>query len=437
MVTRSRRAAPAAPGVVTRSRRAAPVAPGVVTRSGRAALVAAVALGVVTLGLGLLHVPLDSLARQPGLPGGATVAWLTIVVIVGTAVAVSALLAARRPGNPIGWLLLAIFFVAFSPAGDYAVLDYRLHHGTLPLGSVAVVLLADWPLWLVLIAILLWLFPDGQLPSGRWRRVSIVLLIAGVLLGLAGSAAGVAAVAGHDVQISPSGTLTSDEGGIWNLLHGAVAIGVLASWLTWLAVQVPRYRHSVGERREQLKWLYSGAVVLVVGVFCGANASGNSSDLAQVGNAINVLGFAVFSACLAVAVMKYRLYAIDRIISRVISYAVVTAVIAGVFAGVVVFASDVLPFREPVAVAASTLVAAALFNPLRKRVQRMVDRRFNRTRYQAETVVATFATRLRQTVDLDTVQGELTDAVHRAFEPTQISVWLTPAGAVSGQEEPR
>jgi hypothetical protein len=408
-----------------------------VTRYRRAAPVAAVALGAIILGLGLLHVPLDSLARQPRAPGGQAVAWLTLVVVAGIAVGVSTLLAARRPGNPIGWLLLAIFFVAFTPAGDYAVLDYRLHHGTWPLGAVAVVLLADWPVFLVLTAILLWLFPDGQLPLGRWRPVSVVLLVAGVLLALAASVDGVAAVAGHDVQISASGTLTSDEGGIWNLLHGALAIGVVASWLAWLAVQVPRYRHSEGERREQLKWLYSGAVVLVVAVLCGALASGSSSHLAQVGTALNVLGFAVFAACLAVAVMKYRLYAIDRIISRVISYAVVTAVIAGVFAGVVVFTSDVLPFREPVAVAASTLVAAALFNPLRKRVQRMVDRRFNRTRYQAETVVATFATRLRQTVDLETVQGELTDAVHRAFEPTHISVWLTPAGAVSGREEPR
>ena len=102
----------------------------------------------------------------------------------------------------------------------------------------------------------------------------------------------------------------------------------------------------------------------------------------------------------------------------------------------VVFTSDVLPFREPVAIAASTLVAA-VFNPLRKRVQRTVDRRFNRTRYQAETVVATFATHLRQGVDLDTVQGELADAVHRAFEPARISVWLTPLGTVSGREEQR
>jgi hypothetical protein len=112
----------------------------------------------------------------------------------------------------------------------------------------------------------------------------------------------------------------------------------------------------------------------------------------------------------------------------VISYAVVTGVLAGVFAGVVVLAAQVLPFKEPVAVAASTLAAVALFNPLRTRVQRVVDRRFNRARHNAEAVVAAFTARMRGTVDLDTVQGDLVNAVHQAFEPAHVSVWLMPAG---------
>jgi hypothetical protein len=143
---------------------------------------------------------------------------------------------------------------------------------------------------------------------------------------------------------------------------------------------------------------------------------------------ITTLGGAALAICIGIAVMKYRLYEIDRIISRVISYAVVTGVLAGVFAGMVVLATQVLPFKEPVAVAASTLTAAALFNPLRTRVQHAVDRRFNRARYNAEAVVAAFTARMRGTVDLDTVQGELIDAVHHAFEPAHVSVWLTPAG---------
>lgn len=235
--------------------------------------------------------------------------------------------AARRPGNPLGWILLAIFLMAVAPADQYAALDYRMHHGMLPLG--------------------------------------------------------------------------------------------------WLAVQVPRYRHAAGERRQQLKWLYSGAVVLVISVFAGALVSGSSSSLANlVSNLITPLGFLAFAACFAVAVLRYRLYEIDRVISRVISYAIITAVLAGVFAGLVLLATVVLPFKTPVAVAAATLAAAALFNPLRRRVQRAVDRRFNRARYNAEAIVAAFTTRLRQTVDLDTMRNDLVGVVDQAFQPAHVTVWL-------------
>jgi hypothetical protein len=194
-------------------------------------------------------------------------------------------------------------------------------------------------------------------------------------------------------------------------------------------VQVPRYRHAVGERRQQLKWLYSGAVVFVVSVFAASVASGDSSGLAYVvSNLITPVGFAVFATCFAVAVLKYRLYEIDRIISRVVSYAIITAVLAGVFAGVVVLATVVLPLKGSVAVAASTLAVAALFNPLRKRVQHAVDRRFNRARYDAEAIVAAFTARMRQTVDLDTVRGDLVAVVQEAFQPAHVSVWLSPTG---------
>ena len=122
--------------------------------------------------------------------------------------------------------------------------------------------------------------------------------------------------------------------------------------------------------------------------------------------------------------LKYRLYDIDRIISRVISYAIITAVLAGVFAGLVLLATVVLPLKGPVAVAASTLMAAALFNPLRRRVQHAVDRRFNRARYNADLTVAAFASRLKDAVDLDSVREDLAAAVQKALEPAHISVWM-------------
>jgi hypothetical protein len=141
-------------------------------------------------------------------------------------------------------------------------------------------------------------------------------------------------------------------------------------------------------------------------------------------NDLGELAAAAFPVCIGVAVLKYRLYEIDRIISRVISYAVITAVLAGVFAGLVLLATVVLPFKTPVAVAAATLAAAALFNPLRKRVQHAVDRRFNRARYDAEAIVAAFSGRLRRTIDLDTIRGDLVGVVHEAFQPAYVSVWL-------------
>jgi hypothetical protein len=399
----------------------------VISRTSRAAPAAAVALGVLTLAAGLANVPLDILTHQEGAGGPAGDVLFTAVVIVPAA-GVSTLLAARRPRNPLGWILFAIFLISAAPVGLYAVLDYRIHHGALPLGWLAVVLGQAWPLFLFLIAVLLWLFPDGRLPAGRWRRPAVAALVAGALLALAASGSGVAAVAGHDIHVNATGSLTTEQNGFWNILHSTLVLGVLASWLVWLAAQVPRYRRAAGERRQQLKWLYSGAVVLVICVFAAALASGDSSGLAQaVNNVITPLGFAAFAICFAVAVLKYRLYEIDRIISRVISYAIITAVLAGLFAGVVVLATVVLPFKGPVTVAASTLFVAALFNPLRRRVQHAVDRRFNRARYNAEAVVAAFTGRLRQTVDLETVRGDLVDVVHEAFQPAHVSVWLTGA----------
>ena len=396
--------------------------------SRRVAPALAVALGVLTLGVGLSTVALSNLIHQAG-PGGPAASWLLTAAVMVPAAALGTLLAARRPRNPLGWLLLAVFVMAVAPVNQYADLDYRMHHGTLPLGWLAVTIGEMWPVFLFLIAVLLWLFPDGRLPAGRWRRTAIIALVAGALLALAASGSGVAAAAGHDIRVNAVGSLLTDQSGIWNILHSALFIAVAAGWLTWLAVQVPRYRHATGERRQQLKWLYSGAVALVISVFAGALASGSSSGLANlVSNLITPLGFLAFAACFAVAVLKYRLYEIDRIISRVISYAIITAVLAGTFAGLVVLATVVLSFKSSVAVAAATLAAAALFNPLRKRVQHAVDRRFNRARYNAGQAVAVFAARLKDAVDLESVRDDLAGVVNQTLEPAHISVWISHRG---------
>jgi hypothetical protein len=140
---------------------------------------------------------------------------------------------------------------------------------------------------------------------------------------------------------------------------------------------------------------------------------------------VAVVGIAALPASMAVAILRYRLYEIDRIISRTLAYTVVTGLLVGLYAGLVLLATHVLSFSSPVAVAASTLAAAALFSPLRRRVQQMVDRRFNRARYDADQTVAAFAARLKDAVDLASVRDDLTGVVHQTLEPAHLSVWIS------------
>ena len=400
----------------------------------RIAPVAAVLLGLVVLGMLALTVVLDSLTHYPG-TGGPLVDSLAVASAGLPAAAVATLLVARRPGNPIGWLLFGILFVGNSPSNEYDILAYRMHPGTLPLGWVSVIFEELWPLFLVFVAILLWVFPDGKLPAGRWRRPSVILLVSGLLLGVAASSSGVVAVARGDVRITATGDLVNPPGGWFVIVDIAVIALSLAVWLAWIVIQIPTYRKADGERRQQLKWLYSGAAVtlvaLVFGVFVVPVATGHAPGYPNnpVISALVVLAVGAMPASLGVAVLKYRLYELDRIISRVVSYTLITAVLVGFYTGIVLLTTHVLPFKSAVTVAACTLITAALFNPLRRRVQRAVDRRFNRSRYNAEAVVAAFTARMRQTVDFDVVRDDLVGVVHEAFQPTQVSVWLAEAGS--------
>jgi hypothetical protein len=155
--------------------------------------------------------------------------------------------------------------------------------------------------------------------------------------------------------------------------------------------------------------------------------SGSSSPatLLEVLGGLAWFGLAALPVSIGVGILKYRLYDIDRIISRTLAYAIVTGLLVGVYAGLVLLATRVLSFRTPVAVAASTLAAVALFSPVRGRVQRAVDRRFNRVRYDADQTMAAFAARLKDAVDLDSVETDLASVVHQALEPAHLSVWIS------------
>src|SRR5450432_2254815 len=168
----------------------------------------------------------------------------------------------------------------------------------------------------------------------------------------------------------------------------------------------------------------AGATMFVIGVVPLLTESSSASPAWRLISALAPIAVACLPLSIGVAILKYRLYDIDRLISRTLSYAVVTGVLLSVYVGIVVLTTDVLSFSSPVAVAASTLAAAALFSPIRRRVQRIVDRRFNRASYNAEATVAAFAARRRGSVDLDSVLGDLLDATGRAVEPAHASIWI-------------
>jgi len=391
-------------------------------RFGVVSSAAAVVLVVLAVLLAAASVPLYALTHQ-NVPvnGGQNIAVAVLFSAVGFVVV------RRQPRNPIGWILLtapAGLQLLPADAASYAPLAYRLGH-RLPFGAVALLLEYSWAPAIVLLGLALLLFPDGRLPSPRWRPVLwSYLAVVGCYAG--GTYAVVAtALAARHVRVDSSGGLTAISSATFYWLIFPVLAAFL---LSFVAAQVLSWRRSSGERRQQLKWLMSGAAVLAVSQVILQPILALYPDLPQVQLAVGFLvglGAAALPASMAVAILKYRLYDIDRIISRTLSYAIVTGLLIGVYAGLVLLATEVLRFRTPVAVAAATLAAAALFNPLRQRVQRAVDRRFNRARYDADKTVAAFAARLKDAVDLDAVQADLATAVQQVLEPAHISVWMS------------
>jgi len=225
---------------------------------------------------------------------------------------------------------------------------------------------------------------------------------------------------------NPLGLLPSH--GWFSVVLAGVFIFSVITALAVVAAAFARRRSASAERRQQIAWLgyvvlmtVLWALVLAVISMATNGNSGPAGTLSWILTALTAL-VGVPLAC-AVAVLKYRLYEIDRIISRTLAYAIVTGLLVGVYAGLVLLATRVLSVTSPVAVAASTLAAAALFTPLRSRVQKTVDRRFNRTRYDADQTVTAFAARLQDAVDPDAVRADLLGVVQRSLEPVHVSVW--------------
>ncbi len=355
----------------------------------------------------------------------------SIVLVPGFGI-VGLIVARRQPRNPMGWVLLgcALCLALDDAASTYSVFDYRNHHGSLPLGPLAVLLQPSWAPGIALLALSILLFPDGEIPPGRWRLPLGAFAVACVVWVAAAYGIAVDAIVSNRVHIDSTGNLLLEDHSTgawawWSVYQNVFFAVIVAIGVAWIVAQVPAYRRATGVRRAQLKWLMAGAATALVGAVLTTTTSGGTGlvDVAGFFGTAALLGLPIG---IGIGILRYRLYDIDRLISRTLSYALLTGLLVGVFAGLVLLTTRVLPFSSPVGVAASTLAALALFNPLRGRIQRGVDRRFNRAGYDAETTVAAFAARLRNAVDVDTVLDELAATAGASLEPAHVSVWIKP-----------
>jgi len=337
---------------------------------------------------------------------------------------VGALIVAHRPTNAIGWMFSATALLASTAglAAEYATYTLVTRPGSLP-GAILAAWYASWP-WYSAIALALvftpLLFPTGRLLSPRWRPVAW----------LAGTAtAAFTVLAALQANLGPVGDpLIANPIGVAGLENPeestvGVALLVLLTVLMLVAFGslVLRFRRSRGEERQQLKWFTYAAALLPLFVLADF-LPGAVGDLAS------AVPIVVLPVAAGIAILRYRLYDIDRLINRTLVYGLLTALLAGVYAGAVLILGQLFGgvARDPPswAVAGATLAVAALFQPARRRIQAVVDRRFNRRKYNTAQTIEAFSARLRDQVDLDTLSAEVLAVVDQTMQPTTASLWL-------------
>jgi hypothetical protein len=371
-----------------------------------------------------------SIAAKPGdivIPAAnlsATIASLTLVTS-------GAVLVTRLVRHPIGWLLWLGGVLLALAFGGVAVATAMVNAGV-P-GAVWVVWLTAlaWVPGTVIVTLFVPLvFPTGRLPSPRWRMLVVVVVLAVV------ESTFYNAVHPFDLDGAPPSlvnplTLGGRFEDLFVFLDRASALAGIVCLPLVAASLVVRFRRSVGTERAQLKWFAAAAAPIgpayAVGLLTGSATTEPAITIGNIAFLIVFVGLSLLPVAIGIAVLRYRLYEIDRIISRTISYALVTAVLVIVFGAAIVFLQEVLaPFTggNTIAVAVSTLLAATLFQPLRRRVQVAVDRRFNRTRYDAARIEASFGARLRDQVDSATLRADLASTVTASVRPSSVSVWV-------------
>jgi hypothetical protein len=361
------------------------------------------------------------------------------LVAEATAALVGGLISSRQPRNPVGWFILghALCFSLGEFSRQYAIYGLRTDPGSLPFA----VAMSSPPYWIWLPGIILMFsfvplyFPDGRLLSPRWRAVAWLAAIVAVI------ETGFAAIRpGSDEGIpNPLGIESLEGSPAFDLVFEAIAAPLwLAVGALSVASLVVRYRHSHDQERQQIKWVAYAAVFLVT--YTLADQVLLQDDISFIADV--VLFLIVFEGlwvAVAVAILRYRLYDVDVVINRTLVYGSLTVSLALVYLGSVVVLQAIfralIGQESQLAVVASTLAIAALFNPLRRRIQQFIDRRFYRGRYDAAKTLDNFSARLRDETDLGTLSEDLLGVVRQTMQPAGASLWLrpTPKGVDPGE----
>jgi MFS family permease len=358
---------------------------------------------------------------------------------------VGALLVIRRPRTSIGWILMGLGLASVIVTATLPGTPQQYADRTIGVSAevFAVVQGGSGPAVFFLFATLATVFPSGRLPQGRWGVVSRAALATALIMVVAAYLTPAINVnlAGYPTSVRvPNPLAVLPDLAIWRLITlDTATFPVISVFIAAAVSLVVRARRARGTERQQLRWFAGSiafvAVAVLSGFAIGLLVPGSSdSGLAWIPA---IVAFPCVPLAVGIAVLRYRLYEIDRIISRTLTYGVLTVVLAGVYvAGLAALQALLAPLTSgggPIAVAASTLAAFALFQPLRRRLQAAMDRRFNRSRYDAQRTVDGFAAHLRDEIDLERLGGELRTVVGRSLAPTSIGVWLRPSERTVGR----
>jgi hypothetical protein len=402
---------------------------GVGGRSARASSWLAWSVCAVTLLILAFSLLLIVLGWPTPLPRGWT-PWrdqaVSLVGLIGAPI-LGGLIASRRPENPYGWLWL-VFGLGLTLqllAGLYAAYALVVEQGSLPAArTISRVLELGGPLALTISPFLLLLFPTGRLPSPRWRPLAWISAFSGVML----------------LFLNFLFARPDAVGGVITAVTASVVAVIFAAFVLSALSLVVRYRRASGLERQQLKW------VALAAVLAGAFVAGSLVIEGLLGDTVwNLLDAVIRTGlylAVGVAILRYRLYDIDLLINRSLVYGALTVMLALVYFGGVattqtIFRALTGQEQQPqLAIVVSTLVIAALFNPLRGRVQAFVDRRFYRRKYDAAKTLAAFSAKLRDETDLEALNSELVGVVRETMQPSHVSLWLRPDTAAKKDQAP-